>query len=308
MDGFGKFRYDFFGEFVSQDSNITADRQETPRKDEFNYSEPCNQIQSNKGKKVHEDSLMEFITDYFQGYSVTQISTLSTRHFINCSLFTHSVISCSGNVTDDFSDSSSCQLTSNAREGQITPKKLNAFDSYSSSMNTSAEMFTSPESSILNNAENGDNFSTNSYAICDCESDLQSPAGELRDPSLRRKSISYEIVFTNSKEKNGQVKIHIVPTKSAAKSLDENLMLSPMKTMSPIPQKFPVKNIGLSPQQENSLLRQRVLELERKLRCIETESERIIGELSRMIERKNDTISKLELQIAGIRIETSECK
>lgn len=53
-------------------------------------------------------------------------------------------------------------------------------------------------------------------------------------------------------------------------------------------------------QHANASLCQRIGSLEKKLICLEKESEKVVSELRNIIERKNERISQLELQLAGI--------
>ncbi len=77
MDDCRKFRYDFFGEFVSQEE-IRQDNRENcegssnllkENRIDSDDQEEHNQLQTLDimDKAPTDDSLMEFITDYFQG-------------------------------------------------------------------------------------------------------------------------------------------------------------------------------------------------------------------------------------------------
>ncbi len=183
----------------------------------------------------------------------------------------------------------SCDDEGKAQNEQMS--QTNAFEySSNSDTNTSIELFTSPETSMIHADPNSSGF---------CNSDLQSPPEE-NDKMFRRKSISYEIVFTNSKDKDGKVKVHIIPNQGTLKDDNVNQV-----ELSNVGQSKKLDQNGKDTlQQEHIRLRQRVQELERKLHCLEIESERIVGELSRIIERKNETIVQLELELAGVKMET----
>lgn len=198
----------------------------------------------------------------------------------------------SGDVSQDLSMQENYDDEGKPQNKQMS--QTSAFEySSNSDTNTSIELFTSPEASMINLDSN----CSGSSGFCD--SDLLSPPAE-NDKIFRRKSISYEILFTNSKENNGQIKVHIIPNQSKLKDDIGNQVESSNVGQS---KKLDLKGKETL-QQEHIQLRQRVQELERKLHCLEIESERIVGELSRIIERKNETIVKLELELAGVKMES----
>ncbi|CAL8142669.1 unnamed protein product [Orchesella dallaii] len=228
MDDREKCRYDFFGEGLS--------KQQTPNEDKPLNNTVRNRsslkIASKMNSVVVEESLMEFITEYFNG-----------------------------EVTDEFSSSEYFPPTAEKPSGLFA----NSFGTSSSDGNVSFDSLT-PQ-----------NISKDSLNVSN-----ESSTSDSSDNS--RKSISYEIRFINSTERDGKIKLKIVPSRQLPSSPD-----------------YTAQSSGNMINHENLCLRQRVQDLERRLQCVEGESVRIIGELKRIIERKNEIISHLELQTAGIR-------
>jgi len=245
-------RYDYFGEFPSQNDESEARTRESI---------------APKSTPVVEDSLMEFISEYFRGDVPNDLSTTSMEQ----SNSTPELM-----AVDDPKSSST-----------------NSFDIsvVSSDVNTSSELFGSPDISMFNTTMDSLAMKDNSGG----------------DRSTRRKSISYEIRFVNSKDENGKVKLCVLPNTSGSGSAPVKYAAS-IKVKTKTSDLFPSSVKGKTKElndienlrNENELLQQKVKVLERKLTCVEKESERVVGELKHIIERKNQAISKLELQLAGI--------